>query len=374
MARRSGSEGRTLLSHPKTRGGGVRHVNHVFAIMSGRLQRARVRLLHSATPHAVRLLHSATPCACHADADYYQRAAQLDVELLVRARAEEAALEQFSEPLPCSNGDDGSAIADVNRHGVARLASCISQPTARALHEHCLAQLEAAEADPGEFDDGAEQSKFSAVLGAAATGEAVVAGEHSRWDLRLGLSSEVSGALREALSGPLGAALEAFVGAEGELHELACVIAAPGAAPQVVHADADWSPRSTMFTAFIALQDIGPHMGPTRFLRGTHTAEAHAARYGEEGRFDHVIAHADPRLAVLRAGDATLYDRRLLHAGGSNHSDTTRLLFYVTFRTEGADDADVANANSLRHEYAGMRLRLGQLREGAVHLVQGLED
>ena len=105
-----------------------------------------------------------------------------------------------------------------------------------------------------------------------------------------------------------------------------------------------------------------------RFLRGTHTAEAHAALYERECPAD-VIARADARLALLRAGDATLYDRRLLHAGARNRSESVRVLFYVTFRAAGVreEDADLANANSLRHEYAG-KLRLKQLKGSEVHV------
>jgi hypothetical protein len=310
---------------------------------------------------AARLIHT-TPPACDDD-DYYRRAAQLDRDLLARARAEEAALCRLTAPLPYTK----EAIADVTRHGVALLPGCLSRQRARTLRAHCLDELDAAETHPTGYDDGDERSHFSAVLGAAGTAEAVEAGEHTRWDLRLSLSPEVCAALHEALGGPLGAALEALVGADGELQELAVVVADPGAGPQVLHADADWSERATMFTAFIALQDVDDRMGPTRFLRGTHTAEAHAALY-EGGCFDDVVALADARLAVLRAGDVTLYDRRLLHAGLSNHSNSTRLLFYVTFRVDGAEDADLVNANSLRYEYRGPglsgQLRLRQLRDG----------
>lgn len=326
----------------------------------GRCGRNRLR---TALRHHRLLVNFAGPSSDTRDEEYYRRAADQDIELLERAKSEEALLDAMAAPLPYS--EHHAAIADLSHLGVARLGDCLSCSSASALRKHCLAELQHAQEFPTGYDDGDENSDFSAVLGAAATAQAVKSGEHTRWDLRLPLTREVSAALCELLCGPLGSALEALVGAEGELHELACVITAPGAAPQVVHADADWGARATMYTAFVALQDVDADMGPTRFLRGTHTAEAHAALYERERPAD-VIACADARLAVLRTGDATVYDRRLLHAGASNRSNATRSLFYVTFRVAGSRDEDVdrANANSLRHEYAG-KLRLSQLKDGS---------
>ena len=57
----------------------------------------------------------------------------------------------------------------------------------------------------------------------------------------------------------LGAAVAALVGGNAQLWELAAIFSAPGAAPQVVHADAVWSPAPLLLTAFVALQPVTQH-------------------------------------------------------------------------------------------------------------------
>ena len=52
-----------------------------------------------------------------------------------------------------------------------------------------------------------------------------------------------------------------------------------------------------------------------------------------------VVKYAETvsQLAVLNAGDATLYESRLQHAGTPNFGDRDRVLFYVSFGREPAD-------------------------------------
>ena len=108
-------------------------------------------------------------------------------------------------------------------------------------------------------------------------------------------------------------------------------------------------------------------MGPTLFLRETHTQEAHMAHAagvaGPEGVNRAFLATADARAALLRRGEAVVYDRRLLHAGGRNASAVgeARVLFYVTFARVDTEDADLWNAYSLRSEYR-QTMWLEQLR------------
>ena len=283
-----------------------------------------------------------------------------DAEQLTRAAAEEAVLARVVTPLPSTS----MAVDEVRSMGVALIADGLSVETAISLRGVVLKELAQAQVDVTGFDDGEEHAHFSAVMAAAATSEAIADGVETRWDLRLPLSPPVHRALRELLSGPVGLALEELVGGQGELHELAAVVSAPGAAPQVVHSDADWSDSASMFSAFIALQHVSLSMGPTIFLRSTHTAEAHTMLSIRPGDF---LATADARAAMLRCGEASLYDRRLLHAGGRNWSDSERVLFYATFRRAGAD-GDVWNANSLRSEYRGA-LCLQQLRDSPPELL-----
>ena len=108
-------------------------------------------------------------------------------------------------------------------------------------------------------------------------------------------------------------------------------------------------------------------MGPTLFLRETHTHEAHVAHAagveGPGGINREFLAAADVRAALLRCGEAVVYDRRLLHAGGRNTSadGEARVLFYVTFARVDVEGADLWNANSLRSEYR-QTMWLEQLR------------
>ena len=65
--------------------------------------------------------------------------------------------------------------------------------------------------------------------------------------------------------------------APATLWECAAIVSAPGAAPQILHADATHTPEPLLVTAFVALQDVRREMGPTRFVRGTHTEPGPAA-------------------------------------------------------------------------------------------------
>jgi len=144
-------------------------------------------------------------------------------------------------------------------------------------------------------------------------------------------------------------------------------VSAPGAAPQIVHADTDLvvdadgllgaaaaPPPPLLLTAFVALQPVTRAMGPTRFLPRTHVdAAAHAALAargdatgllcaaargsggddggggGDDGgggggdapAGGAAAAPAPSRVGLLDTGDATLYDGRLLHCGGANRSE-----------------------------------------------------
>ena len=61
------------------------------------------------------------------------------------------------------------------------------------------------------------------------------------------------------------------------LYELSALVSEPGAPRQPIHPDNPHQERAPLLTCFVALQDISAPMGPTIFLPGTNTAEAHAA-------------------------------------------------------------------------------------------------
>lgn len=170
--------------------------------------------------------------------------------------------------------------------------------------------------------------------------------------------------------------IEIGCGADAELYELAALVAAPGAAPQGLHADTVWNEGGCLFTTFVALQPVSREMGPTRWIQRTHTLKAHAEF--EQGKFDGGFVSANAEAAVcgcLDAGDASLYDSRIIHAGSANYcedggndvladeNEHIRVLFYLTFRRATADAAVLANdeAHSILSKYRG-RFTLAQLR------------
>mmetsp|Transcript_33358 Transcript_33358/g.64352 ORF Transcript_33358/g.64352 Transcript_33358/m.64352 type:complete len:368 (-) Transcript_33358:295-1398(-) len=284
-----------------------------------------------------------------------ERGSSDDLELLRRAMDEEEALSEALGVLPPQATED--AATEVCHLGVSRLQNILRKTTASRLRSFVLEELERTESLQAA-------GSFSAVLAAYASEEAIEDEASSRWDVRLPLSPVVREGLRELLGedAKLGLAFERLVGNDAELYEMAAIVSAPGAAPQVVHADTEWTDIPCLFTAFVALQDVESAMGPTCFIRRSHTEAMHA-RFDEEG--EAFLASSDARAALLDCGDAALYDSRLLHAGGRNRAQTTRVLFYVTFRHPDAaaivDDAVNEEAHSILPKYRG-KLKLGQLR------------
>ena len=88
----------------------------------------------------------------------------------------------------------------------------------------------------------------------------------------------------------------------------------------------------------MALQDVPSELGPTRVLPRTH-ADPVAHEHRSEADLRAYLATTPSRLALLRTGDALLYDGRILHCGSENVGGEPRVLFYVTFR-HAADDDD----------------------------------
>lgn len=95
------------------------------------------------------------------------------------------------------------------------------------------------------------------------------------------------------------------------------------------------APKPVVCTAFIALQDIIPAMGPTVLWAGTHTSSAHTRWYDERATF---LRHSPVRVGLLQRGDLLLFDSRLLHCGGANDEQHggRRALFYFSFKARDA--------------------------------------
>uniref|UniRef100_A0A7S3B7L4 Uncharacterized protein n=1 Tax=Haptolina ericina TaxID=156174 RepID=A0A7S3B7L4_9EUKA len=286
-----------------------------------------------------------------------------EASFIVRALREEAFLGAGGELMGCKSKKrrDENAAAALGRHaaaavvdrGVARL-QCLSAGTAARLRAHVLEELEelTSTVDGTSTEEGfrlvavgSGTQRLSNLVGAV-EGTTDGIGEN-RWDLRLSPDVPVvKEALRELLAwgAPLGVAFRKVVGEDAALWEVSAIVSAPGAPPQIVHADAVWTPAPLLVTSFIALQPVRRNMGPTRFLPQTHTNPAFAAvleRGDATGLLPPPTARAPPScVALLQPGEAALYDGRLLHCGGANRSDELRVLFYLTFRSTSSGVGD----------------------------------
>eukprot|EP00746_Dinoflagellata_sp_MGD_P146948 gnl/MRDRNA2_/MRDRNA2_79348_c0_seq2.p1 gnl/MRDRNA2_/MRDRNA2_79348_c0~~gnl/MRDRNA2_/MRDRNA2_79348_c0_seq2.p1 ORF type:complete len:291 (+),score=44.29 gnl/MRDRNA2_/MRDRNA2_79348_c0_seq2:87-959(+) len=249
----------------------------------------------------------------------------------------------------------GTPETAVRKLGATVVPAVLSQATAKSLRDFALAELPRcmvkASRNTKRFEEWFSTGTFQTQAGPRA--------KQTRWDLRLPLVPIVCTALQEALfehGGHLAAAFAALAGGRNaELWELSAMISAPGSAPQVVHYDSEVSNPPCLFSTFVALQDVTSNMGPTRFLLGTHSNDAHQ-RYWD----DHtgLLRDVDSAIALLGAGDASLYDTSVLHAGGANRSDEVRVLLTITFRHCSVAKSDL---RSMRPEYQKMQLRLGDL-------------
>ena len=78
-----------------------------------------------------------------------------------------------------------------------------------------------------------------------------------------------------------------------------------------------------------------PHYPPReQFLPYTHTPDAHLLwnAANKSGQLkDRFISMQPAVQSALAAGDASVFDSRLLHCGCANESQKKRALFYVTF-------------------------------------------
>ena len=193
----------------------------------------------------------------------------------------------------------------------------------------------------------------------------------TRWDVFLDPEdATVAAVVGELLNGPVGDAFEELCGGlDAPLRECAAIVAEPGAAPQPVHADTQWTDEPVLFTCFVALQDIPPELGPTRFLPGTATQDKHDAMdaalvdpVSPERAITSYCAGQPSLLALLEEGDASLYDSRLHHAGGPCF-EATRCLFYVSFGHAANENYPEPPQRSLGEAVAARGLTLGDLKE-----------
>ena len=255
--------------------------------------------------------------------------------------------------------------------GVLLLGEILPAAATRRLREHLEAELAGADA------------ALAAGTPEAARRFSPIASRVHRRDLPLTLTPVVASALK-AMVTSLAPALEALLGDDPELFELAAIAADDGAPPQPIHADlrpTGWLQSANASTdiddamaaaavpsasVYVAVQDVlDPKMGPTLFLPRTHTAEAHTALYGEGGDADgsgaasggagggaraSLLRQSRRVLGLVPAGGGALFDQRLLHAGTANSAGgPRRTLLCVSFMRR--ELSGLGPTGSLRPEY-----------------------
>ncbi len=103
-----------------------------------------------------------------------------------------------------------------------------------------------------------------------------------------------------------------------------------------------WEEGSELFTAWVALGDVGPDSGPMRFVRGSH----HWGQLPGGDFFDQDLpaqqraialpdgAQWQEESALMKAGGASLHDALTFHASGANTSTQPRKSFAIHMRTD----------------------------------------
>lgn len=233
--------------------------------------------------------------------------------------------------------------------GVVRLNGVLSSTSAAILREEILECRTAAYAAISGGDD--EWRKYFAD----------VLLKENRCDLLLPLkgSRGIQTALHELLvsSNLSNILVTALGGDDATLYELAALISEPGSPRQPVHPDNPHQEHPPLLTVFVALQDITSQMGPTSFIPNTHTAAAHA-KFDDISQRDAFLQNSSSVVALLKSGDASLFDSRTMHCGGANDGleGATRVLLYASFRNPRATEP-IGNVGSMMKGVKCMTLR-----------------
>jgi hypothetical protein len=260
----------------------------------------------------------------------------------------------------------------LQQRGVVRVNAGISTGTALKLQEYIDRTLQDTMDEVASFRV-PKSFRFANVLE-----------KRNRWDLLLPFQADdddgdmeesiaVMQALDELLGvdGKLGPIFENLLGPDAVLYELACLISDPGSQRQEVHPDilidennSDGVDTSSIpvIACFVSLQDVDATMGPTLFLPDTVTAD-HQRRINNAETAKEMLQTIPSVISTLDAGDCSLYDPRVLHAGGANESSRRRRLFYITFLNQaGQDMSHDLNPGSIQPELKKKALTLRQMR------------
>lgn len=225
--------------------------------------------------------------------------------------------------------------AEMKANGVVRINNALSPDLVERLRDFCDKEREEvrAQVDAGTVD---MKARFADLVLL-----------DKRCDLLLPLHGPPLEAMHQLLGegSVLGPLLHELVGDTGVLQELACLTSYPGSEQQPLHPDTPWTPIPSAYTAFIALQDIDEEMGPTVYLPGTQTEEAHNAFFGGDLSVaadnsgirrpppnEEFLRSRPVKLGLLKAGDLALYNQQTLHCGSANESPRTRHIFYISVK------------------------------------------
>ena len=156
---------------------------------------------------------------------------------------------------------------------------------------------------------------------------------------------------QKPLSGLFG---ELCDGNASQMYDFCALRTEPGAARQVVHCDTPHQDIPGLFCAFIALQDVTFEMGGTLFIPKTHTKTAARKQFDNNNERETMLRQAKSQYTMLKAGDAAVFDMRILHAGLANLKDggSQRFLMAITFRNLQAN-GDLGHKPNLRPGYVG---------------------
>jgi hypothetical protein len=260
----------------------------------------------------------------------------------------ESESQQRAEILKQSSSLDITSIKDapqvLRTKGVVRLASVLSDEACDRAREAISAQLDHALAQGLDMVPGRSEGfgNFGTGFG---FGSARM--REQRWDMYMPFEGVCRDALNEMLEGssettapPLGSIFRSMLlndngdnASEATLFDWSSFTSAPGSARQPVHPDNRYQEEPPLLTAFVALQDVTQDIGPTIFLPGTHTQVVHDQFNGDAETKDQLLSGSVYQTALLKKGDAAVFDPRCLHCGGANTSESSRrVLLYLSFK------------------------------------------
>jgi len=234
--------------------------------------------------------------------------------------------------------------------GVVRIDNVLSAELADALRDY-LCDLRArgtADIESGIITD--SQERFADVLL-----------NQNRCDLKIPLGpAPVNNALHHLLATETSIVRDVMeyvfesydgIGKDAELWELNCFMSNSGARRQLVHADnvclepifgLKNEMEPIVLTCFIALQDIDETMGPTVWMPGTHTLQAHNQFFetgkdeastptGSYSPKDTILRSSKAVIGTIPKGACVIFDPRVLHCAGGNtcpDPEKTRVSFH----------------------------------------------